>query len=54
MSRRSPTSRSASSGSRAELQAATERRNVADIARLGKEYDNARAALDRAWAAWKT
>ena len=38
----------------AELQAATERRNVADIARLGKEYDNARAALDRAWAAWKT
>ena len=37
-----------------ELQAATERRAVADIARLGKEYDNARAALERAWDAWKT
>ena len=38
----------------AELQAATERRNVAEITRLGKEYDNARAALEHAWAAWKT
>ena len=37
-----------------ELQAATGRRDVSDIARLGKEYDNARAALERAWDAWKT
>ncbi len=37
-----------------ELQAATERRDVADIARLGKEYDNARAAVERAWNEWKS
>ena len=37
-----------------ELQAATERRDVSDIARLGKEYDNARTALERAWDEWKS
>ena len=37
-----------------ELQAATEKRDVSDIARLGKEYDNARAALERAWEEWKS
>ena len=36
-----------------ELQAASERRDVAEVARLGGEYDETRSELDRAWEAWR-
>ncbi len=36
-----------------ELQAATESRDVGKIGRLGQEYDDTRAQLDRAWEVWK-
>jgi ATP-binding cassette subfamily F protein 3 len=36
-----------------ELQAATESRDIGKIGRLGQEYDDTRAQLDRAWEVWK-
>ena len=36
-----------------ELQAASERQDVEQVARLGEEYDKIRAELERAWEAWR-
>jgi len=35
------------------LQQAAERKDVAEVARLGREHSEAQGALERAWAAWR-